>query len=95
MRVSFRISGKVQGIGYRWFVKETAAGCNVCGWVRNAADGAVEGEAQGPVPALDSFLKQLKTGHAWAQVSGAETQEMLDSETGEKDFQIKPSEERP
>jgi acylphosphatase len=94
MRVSFRISGKVQGIGYRWFVKETAAACKVCGWVRNAADGSVEGEAQGPVPALDSFLKELKTGHAWAAVTGSETQEMLDSGNAEKDFQIKPTEDR-
>lgn len=94
MRVSFRISGKVQGIGYRWFVKEAAANCSVCGWVRNAADGSVEGEAQGPVPALDGFLKELKTGHAWAVITGTETQEMLDSEASEKDFQIKPSEVR-
>lgn len=94
MRLSFRISGLVQGIGYRWFVKETAVKHKVYGWVRNAADGAVEGEAQGPVPALDNFLKELKTGHAWAAVSGSETQEMLDSENGEKDFHIKPSEER-
>lgn len=95
MRLSFRIHGLVQGIGYRWFVKETAVKNKVHGWVRNAADGAVEGEAQGPVPALDSFLKELKTGHAWAAVKETETQEMLDSEDAEKDFQIKPSEQRP
>ncbi|OGS13395.1 MAG: hypothetical protein A2234_09475 [Elusimicrobia bacterium RIFOXYA2_FULL_58_8] len=94
MRLSFRITGKVQGIGYRWFVKETALRHKVCGWVRNTADSAVEGEAQGPVPALDSFLKELRTGHAWAAVNGAETQEMLDSEAAEKEFQIKPSENR-
>ncbi len=95
MRLSFRIIGKVQGIGYRWFVKEAAARHNVCGWVRNAADGSVEGEAQGPVPALDDFLKELKTGHVWAAVSGAETQEMLDSGDEETDFRIKQSEDRP
>ena len=94
MRLSFRILGRVQGIGYRWFVKETAVSCKVCGWVRNAADGAVEGEAQGPVPALDGFLKGLKAGHPLAAITGTETQEMLDSENGEKDFQIKPTEDR-
>lgn len=92
MRVSFRVNGKVQGIGYRWFVKETAATRRLCGWVRNTADGAVEGEAQGPVPELDNFLKQLKAGHPLAAVNTLETQEMLDSENSEKDFQIKPSE---
>ena len=91
MRLSFRISGRVQGVGFRWFVKETAAAQGVCGWVRNATDGSVEGEAQGPVPALDGFLRELKTGHPCAVVDACETQEMLDSASAEKDFQIKPT----
>ncbi|HBA61163.1 MAG TPA: hypothetical protein DCZ92_10165 [Elusimicrobia bacterium] len=91
MRLSFRVSGKVQGIGYRWFVKEAAARNSVAGWVRNNQDGTVEGEAQGPVPALDGFLKELKAGHPWASVAGTETQEMLDDEAAEKDFYIKPT----
>ncbi|PIU20656.1 MAG: acylphosphatase [Elusimicrobia bacterium CG08_land_8_20_14_0_20_59_10] len=91
MRLSYRVSGKVQGVGYRWFVKETAARHSIRGWVRNNMDGSVEGEAQGPVPALDGFLKELKTGHPWAAVTGAETQEMLDEAAGETDFYIKPT----
>jgi acylphosphatase len=91
MRLSFRISGRVQGVGYRWFVKETAAKHGVAGWIRNTLDGAVEGEAQGGVPALDGFLKELKDGHSGAEVKETETQEMLDSETAEKDFHIKPT----
>ncbi len=91
MRLSFRVSGEVQGVGYRWFVKETAARHSVSGWVRNTADGTVEGEAQGGIPALDGFLKELKTGHSWARVEKTETQEMLDQETADKDFCIKPT----
>ncbi len=91
MRLSFRISGRVQGIGYRWFVKEAAARHRVSGWVRNSADGSVEGEVQGGVPAVDGFLKELRTGHPWAAVEKAETQEMLDQEAAEKDFYIKPT----
>ncbi|HCC47038.1 MAG TPA: hypothetical protein DEQ38_02820 [Elusimicrobia bacterium] len=91
MRLSFRVSGSVQGVGYRWFVKEAAAKLSVTGWVRNTADGAVEGEAQGGVPALDGFLKELKSGHPWARVEETETQEMLDQEAAEKDFYIKPT----
>ncbi|MCM2267695.1 MAG: acylphosphatase [Elusimicrobiales bacterium] len=91
MRLSFRISGKVQGVGYRWFVKETAGKHKVAGWVRNCLDGAVEGEAQGAIPAIDGFLKELKTGHPWAAVESAETQEMLDQDGAEKDFYIKPT----
>ncbi len=91
MRLSFRITGGVQGVGYRWFVKETAEKHSVSGWVRNSLDGSVEGEAQGGVPALDGFLKELKTGHSWAKVEKAETQEMLDQEVSSKDFYIKPT----
>jgi acylphosphatase len=91
MRLSFRITGRVQGIGYRWFVKESAERHNVSGWVRNAPDGAVEGEAQGSMPELDDFLKELKTGHQWAAIDGTETQEMLDQESGKKEFYIKPT----
>ena len=91
MRLSFRVCGNVQGVGYRWFVKETAGRHTVAGWVRNAPDGSVEGEAQGGVPALDGFLKEIKTGHPWAKVEKTETQEMLDQESSEKDFHIKPT----
>ena len=90
MRLSFRVSGRVQGVGYRWFVKETAEKHGVAGWVRNALDGSVEGEAQGTVPALDAFLKDLKGGHPWAAVEKTETQEMLDQEDGDE-FCIKPT----
>jgi len=91
MRLSFRVTGTVQGVGYRWFVKEAAGRHGVAGWVRNVSDGAVEGEAQGGVPALDGFLKELKTGHPLARVAEAETQEMLDQEGAGKDFYIKPT----
>lgn len=91
MRLSFRISGKVQGVGFRWFVKEAAQKHAVTGWVRNCVDGTVEGEAQGGIPAIDGFLKEVKTGHPWAAVAGTETQEMLDQDGAEKDFYIKPT----
>lgn len=81
----------MQGIGYRWFVKETAAVHCLSGWVRNVSDGSVEGEAQGPVPELDDFLKTLKTGHICAGVEKMETQELMDSGAVEKDFYIKAS----
>ena len=90
MRLSFRVLGRVQGVGYRWFVKEAAARHSVAGWVRNAPDGSVEGEAQGAIPALDGFLKELKTGHPWAAVENTETQEMLDQDNSDE-FYIKPT----
>ena len=41
-RVRFRVRGHVQGIGYRYFVLETAERLRLAGWVRNLADGDVE-----------------------------------------------------
>ncbi len=91
MRLSFRVKGRVQGIGYRWFVKETAEKHRVSGWVRNALDGSVEGEAQGAIPELDGFLRDLKSGNPFAAVAETETQEMLDQEDDSESFHIKPT----
>jgi len=87
MRVFFRISGTVQGVGYRWFAASAAAGLALTGLVRNCPDGAVEGEAQGEKSDIETFLKELRTGHPGAEVTNAETTRM-EERKGEKDFRI-------
>lgn len=62
------VSGRVQGIGYRWFVQKAAAGRGLDGWVMNLPGGGVELEASGPKADLEGFLEELKTGHRWASV---------------------------
>lgn len=76
--VRFRIlvKGEVQGVGYRWFVRQTAERLKVFGWVRNLAQGDVELEAEGGKPALEAFLKELKSGHPYARVESLETREV-------------------
>ncbi len=91
MRIFFKISGVVQGIGYRWFVRDAAAGHSLTGLVRNRRDGSVEGEAQGEDKAIDAFILKIKTGHPWAEISGARTRE-IEEIKGEKDFIITPTE---
>ncbi len=67
------VRGRVQGVGFRWFVKETAESLGVTGWVRNREDGTVEAEAQGTETALDEFEKRLRSGNPAADISGIET----------------------
>ena len=87
MRVIFKMSGLVQGIGYRWFVRDAAARRGLTGLVRNLADGSVAGEAQGKKEEVEAFLLEIRTAHPWARISGAETRAAKELK-GEKDFII-------
>lgn len=87
-RVHFRAEGFVQGVGYRWFVQETAGSLGLTGWVRNLRDGAVEGEAEGERAALDDFLSRLRTAHPFAQVRRLEAAPRATQGESEADFRI-------
>ena len=50
------ITGRVQGVGFRWFIQRAAERLALAGWVRNLADGRVELEAQGEKARLDDLL---------------------------------------
>jgi acylphosphatase len=69
IRRRYRIEGRVQGVGFRWFVARAARELGVAGWVRNLADGAVLCEAQGEPLALSRFEDELRRGPASARVS--------------------------
>ncbi len=66
------VTGRVQGVGFRWFAAETARACLVTGWVRNRTDGTVEAEAQGTTAAVTGFVSALKKGPRFAGVSDVE-----------------------
>jgi acylphosphatase len=63
------IHGRVQGVGFRWFVRERARELGVRGWVKNRADGAVEVEAAGDAQSLARLRKFLTEGPPGARVS--------------------------
>ncbi len=91
IRVHARATGLVQGVGYRYFVFNTAQKLNLSGWVRNCVDGSVEVEAQGRRADIAQFLTQLKLGPRWAQVSGVNAQSIELHHGGDADeFHVKP-----
>jgi len=51
--------GRVQGVGFRYTVKELARGFDVCGWVKNLADGTVELQAMGDAGELTDFIREI------------------------------------
>ena len=53
------VEGRVQGVGFRYAVKDLARGFDVCGWVRNLDDGTVEIQMMGEGHELDSFLREI------------------------------------
>lgn len=62
-RLRATIRGRVQGVGFRFFVARVGRRLNLCGHVRNLPGGRrVEVLAQGPRPALDALVHQLQAG---------------------------------
>ena len=77
MRVARRyvISGRVQGVGFRFFTEESAAREGIHGWVRNAPDGSVEIEAEGETEALERFEHRIRHGPRGARVDRVDVTE--------------------
>lgn len=67
-RRTYRISGRVQGVGFRWWARQTASGLGLRGIVRNEPDGTVYLEATGTHDQLERFEQLLADGPPHAQV---------------------------
>ena len=72
----FVVRGRVQGVGFRWFVEREAHILGVAGWVRNNADGSVEVLAQGSRDQLLGLRSRLRTGPRAARVDDVEEVEV-------------------
>ena len=66
--VHVEVRGDVQGVGFRWFVREIASREGVAGWVRNRDDGSVEVAASGNDAQLQRFLGAVRRGPPGATV---------------------------
>lgn len=81
------VSGRVQGVGFRWFVEREARAIGVGGWVRNTDSGTVEVLASGTSEQLSRLRKSLEQGPRAARID--EVQEFEeDQEAVEKSFRI-------
>jgi len=56
------ISGRVQGVGFRYFARQAAQSLMLTGWVRNCADGSVEVQVAGTPETLQRFRRELERG---------------------------------
>lgn len=63
------ITGRVQGVGYRAWCKETADDLGLSGWVRNRRDGSVEALAHGEASRVAEFVAACRRGPTFANVS--------------------------
>lgn len=68
----FRVSGRVQGVGFRYATLDEARRLGLSGWVRNLPDGRVEVLAQGETARLDQFFRWLQQGPPTARVTSVE-----------------------
>ena len=68
MVVHFLIQGRVQGVGFRWFVHREASELELRGWVRNTEDGDVEIVASGDAEDLADLRASLKRGPRGSRV---------------------------
>lgn len=83
-----RIHGKVQGVGYRFYVTRIARRLGLKGWVRNLRDGCVEAIVEGEKEKIDEWIDDVREGPRYAEVT------RIDQETREftgklPDFDVK------
>ncbi len=69
---AYRVRGKVQGVGFRWWTRSRARGMGLAGTVRNCPDGSVEVRVRGEEQVVAAFREQLALGPPGSQVEEVE-----------------------
>jgi len=83
------VKGKVQGVGYRHFVKSQADVLGISGWTRNLSDGRVEVRAVGSDEALDAFILKLRVGPTCGKVEDLDVRDIeIFDHNGHDEFEI-------
>ena len=85
----YLVKGRVQGVGFRWFVQNEAARIGLRGWVRNTDDGDVEVMAAGSPDQLEDLVLALGRGTRGSRVDNIVSHPVAESEAEElQSFQI-------
>ena len=82
LTVNLTISGKVQGVGFRYFVLRQAQELGITGWVSNKPNGDVEALAQGEKADLEQFIAKVKEGPSFSSVDDV----ILNWEDGQENY---------
>jgi acylphosphatase len=80
------VSGRVQGVGFRFFARRAAESASVAGWARNLPDGRVETVVEGEEDAVERYLEKVRRGPMGGRVDGVEVEEL--AAAGLKGFRI-------
>ncbi|MBY0098287.1 acylphosphatase [Mesobacillus maritimus] len=76
LQLQIVVSGKVQGVGYRYFAQMKAVQFGITGWVKNRTDGAVEMVTTGTKENLDLFIEEISRGNPFSKVDQIEINEI-------------------
>lgn len=82
-----RVSGRVQGVGFRWATQSRARELGVLGTVRNLLDGTVEADVEGDPRAVEEMLAWLAHGPSTARVTGTDVREA--EPRGAREFEVR------
>ncbi|AGF58242.1 acylphosphatase [Clostridium saccharoperbutylacetonicum] len=82
------VNGRVQGVGFRYFLQLTASKLNLTGWCKNLMNGDVKVEVQGLEKNVFSFVSEIKKGNGFARVDDIDVKDISVVED-EKKFSVK------
>jgi acylphosphatase len=83
------VSGRVQGVGFRWYVMRRAQALKLRGMVRNLPDGRVEVVAAGSDEGVARFEEDLREGPSLARVTGLDTSDLPAEEISSTTFDVR------
>jgi acylphosphatase len=85
--VTIKVTGRVQGVSFRWYAAREAERLGVAGWVRNEPDGSVGAQVEGDDAAVDAMVEWCRHGPSYAAVRGVAVTEV--QPTGASGFDIR------